>query len=292
VKKIIDDLGGRPKPLLLAVGYFFVIVLGLIDYYTPADLSFLAFYLVPVFLVTFFVGRWAGILISIASTAVWFMANVQEFVLSSHTIIPFWNVAEKLGFFFVMTYIISVLRTALEHEKELARFDPLTSLANRRHFREAVASEVSRSRRYKHPFTLVYMDIDDFKAINDNSGHAAGDRLLRSVADTMRKSVRDVDFPARLGGDEFALLLPETGYDAAHAAIGHLRENLWDAMEVNGGNVTVTIGAVTYKSPVHSVDEMIGTADRLMYSGKSKGKNTVTHRLEGETEPPGAPKTR
>jgi diguanylate cyclase (GGDEF)-like protein len=281
-KKIIDDLDRQPKSLLLAVGYFLVIALGAIDYYTPADLSFLAFYLIPVFLVTFFVGRWAGILISIASTAVWFMANVQEFLRSSNTIIPFWNVAEKLGFFFFVTYILSALRTALEHEKELARHDPLTSLANRRQFGETVASEINRSRRSRRPFTLVCIDLDDFKGVNDRAGHSAGDRLLGSVADTIRKSVRDVDVPARLGGDEFALLLPETGYDEAGAAIGRLRENLAREMEANGWNVTMTIGAVTYKSPTQSVDEMIAAADRLMYSGKIRGKNTVTHRVEGD----------
>jgi len=86
------------------------------------------------------------------------------------------------------------------------------------------------------------------------------------------------------------LLLPETGYDAARSAILHLRENLADAMEVNGWNVTMTTGAVTYATPVHTVDEMILTVDRLMYSGKSKGKNTVTHRVEGETGSPGGPK--
>ncbi len=117
------DLEKRPKYILLAIGYLSTILLGIIDYYTAADLSFLIFYLLPVILVTYFVGSWAGILISIASTAIWFMANISEFVRDSSTIIPFWNVTEKLCFFFIMVYIVSALKTAKDHEKELGRLD-------------------------------------------------------------------------------------------------------------------------------------------------------------------------
>ena len=280
--RIFDFLRRQPKTVLLAVGYLLVFLIGAVDYVTPPDLSFLIFYLIPIALVTFFVGTWEGIFLSVACAAAWFLANTQEFFPRSHSIIPYWNVVEKLSFFFLLTYIVSALKNALAREKEMARVDPLTSLPNRRRFQEILLSEITRARRYKRVFTFVYLDLDGFKAVNDRLGHAAGDALLRAVAETIRRNVRDVDTPARFGGDEFALLLPETGYDAARTAVGHLHKSLLQALEACGEPVTVTIGAVTYASPIHSAEEIIGTADRLMYTGKAGGKNTVTHKIVGE----------
>lgn len=286
--RAFDFLRGQPKAALLAVGYLLVLLIGVADYVTPSDLSFLIFYLVPVFLVTFFVGGWAGALIAVAGIAVWFLVNVGVLAEGSTTMIPFWNLLEKLGFFFLMTYMLSALKTAMEHEQELARVDPLTGAANRRRFQEVFASESARARRYARPFTFVYVDLDNFKAVNDRFGTEAGDRLLRALAETLQGGVREVDTVARLGGDEFALLLPETGYDAARAVIDILKDRMAAGIEANGWPVTLTLGALTYLAPVHTFDKMIGTADRMMYAGKRSGRHTVAHRL---VEAPGEPAT-
>jgi len=284
--RVFDFLRRQPKAVLLAVGYLLVFLIGVVDYLTPADLSFLIFYLIPVFLVTFFVGSWAGALIAVSGIAVWFLVNIGNLAAQSPTMIPFWNLAEKLGIFFLMTYLLSALKTTLEHEKELARIDPLTGAANRRHFLDTFESETARARRYARPFTFIDIDLDNFKAVNDRFGIDAGDRLLCAITETMRNGVRDVDTVARLGGDEFAVLLPETGYDAARTVIENLKERLSSEMEANGWPVTLTLGALTYLSPVHTFDKMIGTADRMMYAGKRSGKNTVAHRVVGPPEPP------
>jgi diguanylate cyclase (GGDEF)-like protein len=108
------------------------------------------------------------------------------------------------------------LRSAMEREKEAARTDSLTGAMNSRAFGELATAELHRARRYERPFTIAYVDIDDFKAVNDRFGHSSGDTLLRLVAETMKHNSRAVDVIARVGGDEFVILFPETGPGPAH----------------------------------------------------------------------------
>jgi diguanylate cyclase (GGDEF)-like protein len=119
--------------------------------------------------------------------------------------------------------IISQLRSLYAQERNLSRTDTLTGIPNRRAFLESLEIEKNRARRYDHPLTLDYVDLDHFKQLNDTLGHNTGDELLRVVANAMKLDVRQVDVLARLGGDEFAVLLPETGRVAASAAFGKLR---------------------------------------------------------------------
>jgi diguanylate cyclase (GGDEF)-like protein len=268
----IQWVHGLPLFGVLAAAILLLIALGVIDYMSAADLSFLVFYLGPVFLVTLRSGLWPGVLMSVAGTAVWFLANANLFQGDSGEIIPIWNLAEELCVFVFFTYILSALVESLRHERTMSRFDPLTGVANRRHFREMLDLEISRYRRYRRPFTLVYMDLDNFKAVNDLHGHAAGDALLRTVADTIVLSTRDVDTPGRLGGDEFGLLLPETGYDAAQTVLANLKARIAAEMARNGWPVTATMGTVTYADPTLSSEEMITLADRQMYAKKAEGK--------------------
>jgi diguanylate cyclase (GGDEF)-like protein len=268
----IEWVHGLPLFGVLGAATLLLMALGVIDYMSAADLSFLVFYLVPVFLVTLRSGLWPGVLMSVAGTAVWFLANANLFQGNPGEIIPIWNLAEELGVFVFFTYILSALVESLRHERTMSRFDPLTGVANRRHFREMLDLEISRSRRYRRPFTLVYMDLDRFKSVNDLHGHATGDAVLRAVADTIVLSTRDVDTPGRLGGDEFGLLLPETGYDAARTVLANLNTRIAAEMGRNGWPVTATMGAVTYEDPLLSAEEMIALADRQMYAKKAEGR--------------------
>jgi len=268
----IEWVHGLPLSGVLAVAFLLLVALGVIDYLSAADLSFLVFYLGPVFLVTLRSGLWPGVFMSVAGTAVWFLANANPFQGTSGDILPFWNLAEALCVFVFFTYILSALVESLRHERTMSRFDPLTGVANRRHFREMLDLEISRSRRYRRSFTLVYLDLDNFKSVNDLHGHATGDALLRAVADTVVLSTRDVDTPGRLGGDEFGLLLPETGYDAARAVLVTLKARIAAEMDRHGWPVTATMGAVTYGDPTLSAEEMIALADRQMYAQKAEGR--------------------
>jgi len=276
----IEWMHGLPLSGILAAAIVLLLGLGVTDYVSAADLSFLVFYLVPVFLVTLRAGLWPGVLMSVAGTAVWFLANANLFQGASGDIIPIWNLGEVLGVFVFFTYILSALVETLRYERTMSRFDRLTGVANRRYFRETLDLEISRSRRYRRTFALVYLDIDNLKAVNDARGRATGDKLLRAVADTIARSTRDLDTPGRLGGDEFGLILPETGAGDVRTVLRTLHGRIAAEMERNGWPVTATLEAVTYASPILSSEEMIGLADRQMYARKAKGRSGTTEAPE------------
>ncbi len=173
----------------------------------------------------------------------------------------------------------------IEAERKLARCDALTGLANRRAFYERAESERKRAIRYTRPLSLAYIDLDNFKQVNDTSGHEAGDQLLVSVASVLQNNLRAEDFAARLGGDEFALLLPESGHAAAAFVITKLHRLLTSAMQEKGSAVTFSMGLVTYEVAPESAEQMVQKADELMYSVKHHGKNAIRHIRSQATSP-------
>lgn len=172
------------------------------------------------------------------------------------------------------------LRSANEELERLANTDSLTGLANRRHFMDALGSELDRSQRYDRPLSLILLDLDHFKRVNDTYGHAAGDQVLKATADVMRSVCRDVDLPARLGGEELAILLPETRTEGALALAERLRERLerWDHRDEADAPFTVTasIGVATREGQDRgSADGFLQRADAALYRAKAGGRNRV-----------------
>jgi len=161
----------------------------------------------------------------------------------------------------------------------LAMIDELTKLPNRRAFFMRGAEEISRSKRYQSPLTLLMLDIDRFKNINDTYGHAIGDMALQCFAKTLREHVREVDVPARLGGEEFGILLPNTKLEEAlviaervRHAIEMLRCEKEDDICVT---MTASIGAAEFVDKTKSLDDLFSNADTAMYKAKNKGRNRV-----------------
>lgn len=271
----IDFLARQPRAALLAVSLALVLVLGMIDHATGPELDFSIFYLIPIAVAAWFVGRDAALGVSIGS--VFTLAVVEQISpsLHAHPVVVVWNAGLRFGFFLVVAASLAALRRATDNESRLARTDPLTGAANGRAFKEAAEQELQRARRYGHTFTVVSLDIDDFKGVNDRLGHSAGDAVLRAVAEAIRTSVRTVDTVARMGGDEFALLLPETGYDPAGVVLRKLAAALAAVTARNGWPVTFSIGAVTCTGPSCSVDELLKVADDHMYAVKRAGKNGI-----------------
>jgi diguanylate cyclase (GGDEF)-like protein len=156
--------------------------------------------------------------------------------------------------------------------QEEALTDVLTELPNRRAFDKRLAEEIRRSARYKHAFSLVMMDVDGFKRVNDNYGHNVGDRVLRELAECLRYRVRDTDFLARFGGDEFVLILPETNLrdaavisDKLRAAVDECQHNWPDKQ---GVNMTLSIGVAGYPRDAVDSQTLIELADKAMYGRK------------------------
>ncbi|MFP4155236.1 MAG: diguanylate cyclase [Halothiobacillaceae bacterium] len=170
-----------------------------------------------------------------------------------------------------------------EHERfertlrRLAVSDPLTGVYNQRHFRSVAEVERERARRHHHPLSLLFMDIDHFKQINDSHGHAAGDQVLKAFVLHCQRRLRSADTLARLGGEEFAVILPETDLAGAARAAEQLREELAAEPIPCDGQllpVTVSIG-VAAMLPDETVDGWVGRADQAMYEAKRQGRNRV-----------------
>ncbi|HLQ51518.1 MAG TPA: PAS domain S-box protein [Terriglobales bacterium] len=168
------------------------------------------------------------------------------------------------------------LKVALEKEKDLSRKDFLTGLNNRRVFFELGDFEAKRSSRHRRALSLVYIDLDNFKQVNDTLGHQVGDDLLVTVASTLEASLRSTDIIARLGGDEFAVLFPETGSPIAQQILSKLHDRLLNEMRKCGWPVTFSIGIATFPDCSLGFEEMIRHADEVMYTAKKSGGNRIT----------------
>jgi len=276
-----ESFARLPRPVLLLAGTIVVIFIGFADYATGEEISISIFYLLPVAFTTWFAGRSTGIFFAALSAISWLAADLFGGHRYSHPAIPYWNMLVRFGFFFIILIVLSRLKAAYEYVKTLSRVDPLTGVLNGRAFQERANAEIERARRYGHPFTVAYIDLDNFKAVNDRFGHSTGNTVLCEVADTASGNLRATDIVARLGGDEFALLFPETGEESARAALSKLRDVVSGSMQANGWPVTLSIGAVTFRKPPDSVDRMLKTADELMYAAKHDGKSRIRHEVQG-----------
>ena len=263
------------KYLVFLFSLALIIIICTAQYYSGPEVVFSLFYIFPIMLATWKTGIWAGIFLSFSSA--FLMLYIEKFLLNlfPNTITPFLNNIFRLIIFLIITYIVSELKISLEKQKELARIDPLTSIANNRAFYEAANMEFEKAKRHGFPISVLYMDLDNFKEVNDRLGHSTGDHLLKIVAQTIIKNIRTIDTVARLGGDEFGILLPQTGPDSAFIVAGKIKEMIMLIMKKNNWPVTTSIGVVSYLKSPQSVDEMIKKADLLMYSAKSGGKNTI-----------------
>lgn len=279
----IKFLNESSKSFLITTGLVLIATLGIVDYLSGPDVSFFILNIAPVFIAAWFVGRAAGLWMSAVSALSWFIVAELSSDHFSSRAVPYWNSLVRFGFMVIFTFMISALKRAHDREREIARTDYLTGTVNGRYFAELASNEMNRAERHGRPFTVAYMDIDDFKIVNDMQGHSAGDLLLRTSAETMRKGVRSFDVVARLGGDEFAILMPETDAKAAEVVVRRLRRSLLETARENGWPVTYSIGVVTWEIPPASVDELLGAADETMYAAKRNGKNRIRHKICGAT---------
>jgi diguanylate cyclase (GGDEF)-like protein len=257
---------------------------GILNYLPGPEYSFSGFYLVPILLVTWFTKRWIGFILSILAALTWLIVDLTSGVTYSMPDIPYWNTIKRLSSFFILTIIVSVVKNTLTQEKEISRIDFLTGIRNRRYFIELVNMEIDRARRYEHPFTVVCLDLDNFKMVNDCFGHTTGDIVLRLVARTIRENIRVTDTVARLGGDEFGILMPETGRNVAEVVMQRVQKVNLDYMRRYGWPVTLSIGVVTFISPPSTVDEILRISDQLLYNAKNSGKNSIKYEVFGTSE--------
>jgi diguanylate cyclase (GGDEF)-like protein len=280
INAVIEKL---PRWAAVLLGLSFMAAMGFLDIITGPDYSFSIFYLVGVVCTAWYAGRKPAIFMAAIGTVLWLVASLAGKQYSGYPLSLFWNDFAELGLFLFAAVVISTLKELLVRAEENSRTDHLTGIANRRRFYEQAEEEIRRVRRFRDPFTLLYIDIDNFKTVNDTLGHNEGDRLLLSVASTIRIIIRECDTVARLGGDEFGLILPKTGTKEAVTVAGKMRAALKAIVEEKWP-VTFSIGMVTYREAPASTDEMILTAEQLMYEVKNTGKNELRHLVVPELE--------
>lgn len=173
------------------------------------------------------------------------------------------------------------LHNALQHEHTLEQAirDGLTGLYNHTYFHERIGEELSRAGRYGRPFSLVMLDLDNFKSLNDTYGHSEGDRILRAFAEVIRRAVRESDLPARYGGEEFAIMMPETRGQEAAIAAERLRRQLerGHLLRIDGVDIclTASFGVAAFPEDADDAPELIRRADEALYAAKRSGKNQV-----------------
>jgi diguanylate cyclase (GGDEF)-like protein len=272
-------IGKIPKSILMILGFSLVLLIGAIDYGSGYEISVSFLYLLPILLFALGGTPTSAILISIFSAVTLFWADLASGHVYSHKAIPIWNFVMALGVFLTIAFSNLKIKELMQREHEYACNDYLTNVYSTRYFYEQARIEISRSSRYKQPLSLAYIDIDNFKYINDTYGHSIGDNLLRIVAESMKTMLRSTDIISRLGGDEFAILMPETNEVHSKVAITKVQKQLLETVEKNGWPVTFSIGVVTCYGPICSQDELIKMADDLMYDVKKSGKNMIKYGL-------------
>lgn len=252
-----------------------LILIAVADHFTGRDIASVVFYAAAIALAAW---TTADLRFAVASAVIGGALWLAVAWWSRQTLDPgvvLWNAASRLAIFVGIAMLVWRLKNALDLAHALARTDYVTDILNARAFHETARIEISRARRYHHPLTVAYFDLDDFKSVNDRFGHTRGDAVLRQIAATLRGSLRESDTVARVGGDEFVVLLPETRHEQAQEALTKLQRALADAMRSIGNGVTVSIGATVFEVPPADVDALISAADAMMYKAKASGKNRI-----------------
>ena len=260
-----------------------IAIVGVIDYGTGSEIRTYPLYFIPIAYGAWRLGRMPVGLLALLSAVAWVLSNALFGLQLSHFSIWIINFVAQLSAFCLVGLLIVELRRRLRAEQDLSRKDTLSQLPNGRAFREHGEYLVALARRTNKPLTIAYLDLDNFKSVNDSRGHQEGDRALAAAAAAFTRECRESDLLARLGGDEFAVLMPDTGSDTAGVLFERLRRSLGDEMERRGWPITVSIGAMSYVVAPGSLEQAVRDVDALMYRAKQQGRNRVRLEIaEGE----------
>ena len=287
-----DRVRALPPRAVLATALAGTVAVGALDMLVARlsghDFVLTVLYLLPVGLTAWALGRGAGLACASAAAAVeGASAALVDPDASGHPGRITVALLLELLVFVAAAQVLAALRDHLERERELSRTDPVTGIPNRRAFREAAALELERARRHDDaPLSLAFLDVDDFKRVNDTRGHAAGDLLLRAIAVTLQSSVRATDLVARLGGDEFAILLPDADEAACRRVFDRLRTRLHAEAAQHGFDVTFSVGVTSFATAPPTLGDLVEAADHVMYAVKRGAKDGI--RFETILAPAGA----
>jgi len=267
---------------LFAVSLLMIGILAYFDYLDGPEVHLSALYMIPVYFSTWFIGFRAGTLLSLISGLTLLIDPIFYPHFYSGMGVVLMNLVSLLVVNTTFTVALTLLKNKHNELHEQLRRDDLTGLQNMKAFYELAERERHRASRLEWPVTVCFLDLDNFKAVNDSRGHLAGSELLKSTADILKGGVRATDLVARFGGDEFVLLFPDTGKEAAEVLAEKLKLELLEGFRAKDCGTTPSLGLVTFIRMPKSVDGLVHPADQLMYEAKKNGKNRIEKKVEGE----------
>lgn len=250
-----------------------IIFIGYLHFIIGPSFEFHLFFLVPIMVASWFTGVFFCYFVLCLTIFSW---TLGDYLLASNNIesLPFlFNSTIHALILAYITYLLRYIRHLLIRESQLAREDSLTKTPNRRSFYESGEIAFSTGHRQQLPVTIIFIDVDSFKSINDTYGHKIGDKLLFEAAQVMNQHVRKNDVLGRIGGDEFCLILLNVEKEQAHSYATNLKEKLAEKMYQHQWQTTFSMGIVTYRVTPPDFLNTIEQADRLMYEVKINGRN-------------------
>jgi diguanylate cyclase (GGDEF)-like protein len=267
--------------LLLAI----VAAMGWVDYLTGTDLSITLVYLPPIVAAAWWLGTASALGVALVAGVAVMAAEIAGHGIAA---IWIWNALTAIVVFIGVAWLVARIRRdrdrmgemnaslagLLEAEQQLARTDPLTGLPNSRCFMDMLEQELARSRRTGDPVAVAYVDVDDFKSVNDLFGHLPGDALLRTIGASIGAAIRGGDAVARLGGDEFGLLFRNSSPDAIHAVGERIVASIEQLRQQYPGTMLgVSVGIVHLSRVDRQAEEVVRLADEAMYRAKALGRS-------------------
>jgi len=283
IVRALNRLGER-RPLLAGIALALIAAIAVADYATGDQIHLFILYMLPVSLLAWGAGLYVGLASAVLSSAVtlgvyWLLAGGRFETIHG------WHVTVTLVSAATIAWAIARLKadhlrisSLLESERLLSRTDAMTGLASAHAFHERLTLEIDRMRRVPKPLSLLYVDLDDFKKVNDERGHLAGDQLLARVGKLLLGATRRVDLCGRVGGDEFAVLMPETSAADAMTVAERVRESIRKSFQEGGAGIGTSSGLSTLLTAPIDAQAAISSADQLMYEAKNGGKQKIVAR--------------
>lgn len=254
-----------------------MLLIAYLDYSLGKDLNLFVLFLIPSVFAVWYLGIRYGIFFAALSVLIAFVSD-----LTLRTNIPVWILAINGLIRFIVFGAIVVGLNTIKRQNNLLRqttlIDPLSGIGNKRAAFADGTEKIDNMRQNNIPLTILFIDLDNFKSVNDTYGHDAGDELIVSVGHILKKHIRDSDTVARIGGDEFIAILYGADEKGAFVVAEKIRSILETKFKQQNYNVTASIGAATFLSPPSSFEHALKKADSLMYEAKNNSKNTIVSR--------------
>lgn len=254
--------------------------IGIIDSFLDASISTSLFYFVPVWLVSYQASRTPGLIVSTLAASIWLGSEILTGQSSISMYVVVWNYVTRVLIFSGFCLLIHSHWVQKNYFQNLANVDELTGSLNRRGFLSKLSTEISRSGRFNRPFSIAFIDIDNFKSVNDTLGHKEGDRLLKRIVEEIKNNIRTLDSVGRLGGDEFAILFIETDEKEIKVAFDKCLTELNATIRNEKWCISFSVGIVTYYNSKKTIEDVLSKADEMMYQVKRSGKNSVVYLVE------------